>query len=191
MPIFLNSKDCQRFFKTMIYYQLEGPKPRFSLFTPTTGILDPNKKIVEIICYCLMPNHFHLLLCQTRDEGITEFLSKLSNSYTKYFNIKNNRAGHLLQGEFKAVHIETNEQLIHLTRYVHLNPLVNFTTKDLNEYQWSSYPEYIDLTKSNVCYKTIILEQFGSLKEYQEFVLDQEDYGKKLEMIKHQLIEDK
>lgn len=173
----------------MIYYSIEGPKPRFSVFTPTTTILDTNKKIVDIICYCLMSNHFHFLLLQKRKGGITEFAGKLSNSYTKYINTKNNRVGPLLQGNFKAIHVETNEQLLHLSRYIHLNPLVGYLTKDLDSYKWSSYPEYVNLINNTICDKKIILDQFKSPEEYRKFVLDQESYGKKLEMIKHQLMD--
>lgn len=189
MPVFGSIRDYRRFLKTMLYYQLEGPKPRFSLFAPTSTILNLNKKIIDIICYCLMPNHFHLLLRQKQEGGTTEFISKLANSYTKYFNIRNKRIGPLFQGEFKAVHIESNEQILHLSRYIHLNPLVSYITKDLDTYQWSSYPEFINQTNNNLCSKEIILEQFKSPQDYRKFVLDQEDYGKQLEAIKHQLID--
>lgn len=189
IPIFNNKLDFNRFVRTMLYYQIEGPKPRFSFFRPTSKSLDLNKKIVEVICYCLMPNHFHLLLQQARDGGITEFISKLSNSYTKYFNTKNKRLGPLFQGEFKAVHVETNEQLIHLSRYIHLNPLVGFKTKNLDSYYWSSFREYLRLGNDEICSKEIILTQFKSPQDYKQFVQDQEDYGRQLEMIKHQLLD--
>ena len=189
MPIFNNFYDYKRFSKTMLYYSIEGPKPRFSVFTPTTTILNPSRKIIDFICYSLMPNHFHFLLRQAKEGGITEFISKLSNSYTKYLNIKNNRVGPLLQGDFKAVHIETNEQLLHVSRYVHLNPLVGYVTKYLDTYRWSSYNEYVNDIDNEICDKKIILEQFRSKPEYKQFVLDQEDYGKKLEIIKHQLLD--
>lgn len=189
MPIFNDKWNYRRFIKTFIYYQIQGPKPKFSIFSPENHNLDTGKRIVEIICYCLMPNHFHFLLQQKVEGGITEFVSKLSNSYTKYFNTKNQRVGPLLQGEFKSVHIETNEQLLHLSRYIHLNPLVGFVTKTLDNYQWSSYPEYAGEIKDNFCLKEIILGQFKSKEDYIQFVQDQEDYGKKLEMIKHELLD--
>ena len=124
--IFKNRFDHRRFIKTVLYYQLEGPKPKFSnffnyqLFKP-----DFDKKIVDIVCYCLMPNHFHFLLKQLRDGGITEFVSKITNSYTKYFNTKDKRIGPLFQGEFKSVLVESDEHLMHISRYIHLNPLVS------------------------------------------------------------------
>lgn len=189
MPIFNGATYFRRFLKLMRYYQLEGPKPRFSLFAPTTNLLNQDKKIADIICYCLMPNHFHFLLCQLRDGGITEFISKLSNSYTKYFNIRNKRIGPIFQGEFKAIHVDSNEQLIHLSRYIHLNPLVGYLTDNLETYPWSSYQEFVHKSSTNICTKKIILDQFKSSEDYKKFVLDQEDYAKQLEFIKHQLID--
>jgi putative transposase len=189
-PIFQGGKDRKRFLKTFLYYQIAGPKPRFSLYNPTHPLrnLDQSKKIVEIISFCLMPNHFHFLLKQNQEGGITEFMSKLSNSYTKYFNIKNNRVGPLLQGEFKSVPMETEEQLLHLSRYIHLNPLVSGLVEDLEQYDWSSYKEYIR-GEAGICEKDIILSFFKSPQAYQQFVLDQADYGIQLEQIKHQLLE--
>ncbi|MCL4386966.1 transposase [Patescibacteria group bacterium] len=188
--IFESGWDKSRFIKTMRYYQLEGPKPRLSNFFKYQ-IFKPNfdKKIVNIICYCLMPNHFHFLLKQVKDNGITEFVSKLSNSYTKYFNTKNKRVGPLFQGEFKSVLIESDEQLIHVSRYIHLNPLVSYLVKDLNLYKWSSYREYINGTKG-ICDKKDILAFFNSPKQYKQFVLDQADYALNLELIKHQILEE-
>lgn len=136
-----------------------------------------------------MPNHFHFLIQQKTNGGLTEFISKLSNSYTKYINTKNQRSGPLFQGEFKAVHIESNEQLIHLSRYIHLNPLVSYVCKNLDDYQWSSYIEYSGKTKDSHCSKSIILDQFKNIPEYLQFIKDQEDYGKSLEQIKHQTLD--
>lgn len=189
MQIFNNFHDYNRFYKTFLYYLIQGPKPKFSIFSPETVTLNKDNKIVDIICYCLMPNHFHFLLKQRLEGGITEFMSKLSNSYTKYYNVRNTRIGPLLQGDFKAVHVEANNQLLHLSRYIHLNPVVNYVTKDLDSYIWSSYDEYVNDNKNNVCSKEIILDQFNSLGAYRKFVLDQEEYARELETIKHQLID--
>jgi len=132
-----------------------------------------------------MPNHFHFLLQQVRDGGITEFISKLSNSHAKYINTKYKRDGHLLQGTFKAVYIETNEQLLHLSRYIHLNPVVGYLVENIADYQWSSYHEYMENQVLVTCEKEIVLSQFNSKAEYDRFVSDQVDYGKRLENIKH------
>lgn len=189
MQIFDNFYNYNRFLRTFIYYSIEGPKPKFSIFTPETTRLDKNRKIINIVCYCLMPNHFHSILRQEFEGGTTEFVSKLSNSYTKYYNTKNKRVGPLLQGDFKAVHIETDEQLIHLSRYIHLNPLIGYVTKDLETYRWSSYLEYIGKVKNGICMKEVILSHFKSSDAYKQFVMDRENYAKRLEMIKHQLID--
>ncbi len=188
--IFEKQWDYSRFIKTIRYYQLPGPKPKLSRFL-MGSIFKPNtdKKIVDMICYCLMPNHFHFLIKQLKDGGITEFISKLSNSYTKYYNVKYNRVGPLLQGEFKAVLIESDEQLIHVSRYIHLNPIASFLVKDLNQYRWSSYKEYVEGVVNAICNKEPILSLFKSPKDYQKFVLDQIDYAQKLEIIKHQLLD--
>lgn len=189
-PIFDTRTDKKRFLKTLRYYQLEGPKPKLSHFSKLSLIQpDPSKKIIEIICYCLMPNHFHLMLKQIKNNGITEFMGKVSNSYTKYYNTKHNRVGPLLQGEFKAVLVESDEQLVHLSRYIHLNPLVAFITKSLDEYEWSSYEEFIS-SLDGICSKELVLGLFKSKKDYQQFILNQADYGKALELIKHKLIEE-
>lgn len=189
-PIFESRRDYQRFLKTLIYYQIEGPKPKFSHFSLLSPFkLDPSKKIVEIVAYCLMPNHFHILLKQTKEHGITEFMSKFSNSYTKYYNVKYNRVGPLLQGEFKSVIIEGNEQLIHVSRYIHLNPLISGLIKDLIQYDWSSYPEYLDNSSTKISSPQDVLVFFKNPLEYQQFLLDQASYAQEINFIKHQIID--
>lgn len=188
--IFESKRDYQRFIKIINYYQHLGPKPKFSHFSQfQTFKPELSKKIVDIIAFCLMPNHFHLLLKQLTDNGITEFVSKVSNSYTKYYNTKYNRIGPLLQGEFKAVLVENDEQLVHLSRYIHLNPRVSLLVKDLDSYEWSSYKEYLDQV-NGFCAKQEILSFFKNPQAYQKFVFDQIDYGEKLEQIKHQVLEE-
>ncbi len=189
--IYTQPRDYNRFLKTIYYYQFLGPKRSFSKFAKSdlnSFKPDPEKKLVKIICYCLMPNHFHFLVKQLKTNGISIFLSQLSNSYTKYFNTKYKRIGALLQGTFKAVLIESEEQLIHVSRYIHLNPVVSGLTKDLNSYKWSSYPEYVT-GNSLFCSIDEILNFFPSPQKYQKFVEAQIDYGTTLEIIKHQVID--
>ena len=137
-----------------------------------------------------MPNHFHFLIRQLKENGISKFMSQISNSYTKYFNTKYNRIGPLFQGAFKAVLIESDEQLIHVSRYIHLNPVVSGLIKNLEDYRWSSYLEYIK-PNDTFCSINEILGFFtpNERKRYKEFVEAQIDYGRKLEKIKHQLID--
>lgn len=192
-PIFFDNWDRGRFLEALQYYQFSGPKPRFSIFRKTkiyrTELKDP---LVKIVAYCLMPNHFHLLIQQISEGGITEFVSKLSNSYTKYINTKYDFVGPLLQGEFKAVLVESDEQLMHVNRYIHLNPVSALMVRDLTGYKWSSYPEYIDDNHSKICYPDPVLELFPSKEKYKEFIKDQSDYILSLESIlKHVFDEEK
>lgn len=168
-----------------------GPKPKFSHFpSPLVNKLDETKKIIDIIAYCLMPNHFHLLLKQNKDNGVTEFTSKLSNSYTKYYNTKYTRVGPLFQGEFKAVIIENEAQLVHVSRYIHLNPTSSCLVKRPDQYEWSSYKEYTSKVSIDLCNKEDIKNQFKNPQDYQQFVLDQIGYAQELNIIKHQLIDE-
>lgn len=188
---FLDRRNYQRFLETMEYYRFKNPPTRFSfrdrpnIFNKGSG----NKVLVEIICFCLMPNHFHLLLKQVEENGVSIFLSKLTNSYTKYFNIKYKRVGPLFQGSFKAVRIEDDEQLIHTSRYIHLNPLIDYLVKDLRVYQYSSYPQFLGL-KDGFCKIHYILDHFASPSAYEKFVLDQEEYGRTIKKIERLLLED-
>lgn len=199
-PIFLHDKFYKRFLKTMLYYQNADVKIRFSYFLrmPEQERLQflqelKQKKnfLTDIIAYCFMPNHIHLLLTQLVDNGITTFMSNFTNSYTKYVNIKTKRAGPLFQGRFKAIRIETNEQLLHVHRYIHLNPYSGLIVKSFDqliEYRYSSLPEYLGKTNSEICNKDTIVSHFQNTS-YEQFIFDQADYQKKLQYIKHLLLE--
>ncbi|HUW21576.1 MAG TPA: transposase [Candidatus Bathyarchaeia archaeon] len=190
---FLDKRDYLRFFKTSEYYQMANPEVRFSFRKrPKVGkqtIPKKTQKSVDIYAYCLMPNHFHFLLKQNIQNGISTFISRLTNSYTRYFNIRYKRIGHLFQGSFKAVRIIGNEQLLHVARYIHLNPLIDYLVKDLKEFNFSSYPEYVGL-KKGISSPDEILGQFQSISDYEKFVLDQEDYARELKSIQRLLLED-
>lgn len=183
---FLNRKDYLHFIEALFYYHIQDPKPKLSTHRRTKVFpIDSSKRIVEIISYCLMPNHFHLLVKQRQDGGISELMRKLMLSVTKYRNTKYNHKGSLFQVPFKAVHIETDEQLVHVSRYIHLNPLVSLLIKDLKLYPWSSYLDYIDIRDNPAVKKDEILSFFKSPKDYEKFVLDQAEYGISLEKLKH------
>lgn len=188
--VFFQTRDYSIFLSSVFYYQIASPKPRFSLYRQTkTFPINKGEKIVQLICYCLMPNHFHLLIKQLKDNGISEFMRKFAHSYTKYINVKYERQGPLFQGVFKAVHIENDEQLIHVSRYIHLNPYVSNLNRNLRNYRWSSYPSFMGLTSSTDINSNEILSHFRSTLEYENFVMDQANYGSELEIIKHQIID--
>lgn len=201
IPIFNNDWHYKRFLEVMFYYQNTTPPKRFSKFLqlPTEErnkiILELNKLKnlwVEIIVYCLMPNHFHLLIKQVKEKGIFNFMSLLQNSYARYFNLKSSRKGGLFEDRFKAIRVETDSQLLHLSRYIHLNPYSSYIVKDfptLLKYPYSSLPEYLDLTKITHCQKDLVLNQFSGIDDYKKFIFDRADYQRSLEEIKHQVLE--
>jgi len=200
---FTGFPDYHRFLKTINFYRFTSLPIKLSHFlkqsTKTrTEFLNRlvlrQKILVEILAFCLMPNHFHFLVKQTENNGISNFLRLCQNSYTKYFNIKNNRTGSLFQGQFKAVRVETEEQLLHLSRYIHLNPYTSYTVKSLDQlfsYPWSSLPEYSSINinrkveELNITDKTMILSQFKSADSYKKFICSQSDYQRQLDKIKH------
>lgn len=190
--IFLQSRDYERFTKTFFYYQFIGPKPRLSFLNKNNFIRfkpTQNSKLVEILSYCLMPNHVHFLLKQLKTNGISIFMSQVSNSYTRHFNTKYKRIGPLLQGSFKTKLVQTDEQLVHVSRYIHINPVVDGLVSKPQNYQWSSYTEYSN-GKNGYCSTDLIMGLFASGLGYRKFTEAQIDYGKSLAIIKHQLLED-
>ena len=126
----------------------------------------------SLLSYTLMPNHFHFLIRQNTDLPISKLLLKICGSYSKYYNKKYQRVGSLFQDQFKGVHIESDAQLLWLTAYIHNNPKVAGLVKDLNNYQWSSYPDYVGLRQGTLCEKDFILKQFKDINAYKIFVDD-------------------
>lgn len=188
---FLINRDYSRFLKTVGYYQIQNPKPKYSTYSITkTFPINKDKRIIDIVCYSLMPNHFHLLVQQTKDSGVSEFVRKFIHSYTKYFNVKHSHKGPIYNPVFKAVPVENDEQLLHLSRYIHLNSLVSGLVTDLDLYPWSSYQAYLGETPTVFpLAKEKILEFFDSPLKYKEFVLSRAEYGETLELIKHSTID--
>ncbi|MBI4029443.1 MAG: transposase [Candidatus Blackburnbacteria bacterium] len=190
--IFLQQHDFKRFMNTIYYYQYAGPKPKFSKFSSGNLISwKPNEemKIVDIIAFCLMTNHFHLLIQQLKDGGASKFMSQVLNSYTKNFNTKYKRKGALFQGAFNAVLIENDNQLLHVSRYIHINSVAAGIVQDICDYKWSSHHEYMGLIKG-FCSKEKILGYFKSSESYDKFLHDQIEYGQSLEMIKRHLVDE-
>lgn len=200
-PIFLGLKEYQRAFNLLDFYSFATTKLRFSKFLQLAkderisiyeNMRKERDKIVEIVSFCLMPNHFHFLLQQKKDNGISKFMALFQNSYTRYFNTKYKKIGPILQGQCKAVRVEDDEQFIHLTRYIHLNPYTSYVVKekeDLEIYPWSSFPEYIERSETNICDKAIVAERFKDVASYKKFVYDQADYQRELDRIKHLTLE--
>ncbi|NDK10418.1 hypothetical protein GW846_06620 [Candidatus Gracilibacteria bacterium] len=192
--VFLDEQD----YKVFLYYlksYLSPPELIKNLPNLPTGLKRNIPKIslykeIKLFCYCLMPNHFHLMIKQLTDRAIVEFMRRLTNAYTRYFNEKYKRVGGLFQGTYKAVLVKKEDYFLHLSRYIHINILkLSQNCKDkfkkLREYPYSSYQDY--LGKKNTCwiYKDEMVEYFKDKKSYQDFV---EDYAVDSEQILGDLI---
>jgi putative transposase len=129
-------------------------------------------RYVELVSFCLMPNHFHLIVKEVEKNGIAQYMQRVLNAYTKYFNTKYQKSGHLFQGPYKAVHIEDNRQLLHVSAYIHRNPReIREWLKRESEYPWSSYQDFVKENRWNHLLETsIISEQFKNQKGYEKFV---------------------
>ena len=188
--IFLDEQDYNLFTYYLLIYLL--PLDKVLEIYPKLPLRLHNKNLsgeVELLSYCLMPNHFHLLFKQKSKNGITKLLKQITNGYTLYFNNKYNRVGGLMQGRFKAVRIPTDEALLHVSRYIHLNPIASSFVVDLNDYEWSSYKDYIGKGDITFVSTNQILSFFNSNESYKEFMQDQIEYAKELEKIKHLVID--
>ncbi len=198
-PTFVSKRECQRAIETLKFYRFTSPPLRLSKHLQLNDErqkeilkrLNDQLQRIKVIALTLMPNHFHLLLKQERENGISKFLGDFQNSYTRYFNTKNKRDGSLFLDQFKAVRIETDEQLVHVSRYIHLNPYASYVVKSLNEleaYPYSSLPDYLS-GKNSWIEKGIVLGLFKNTEEYKKFVFDEANYQRRLKEIEHLLLE--
>jgi REP element-mobilizing transposase RayT len=133
------------------------------------------KYAINILAYCLMPNHYHLLITQNGESSAALFLQRLNLAYSMYFNKRYERVGPLFQGRFKAKLVKTDEYLLHLSRYIHLNPAeVQIKKKNLADYKWSSYPAYMGLRENDrITDIKLIINYFskaGRAESYKKFV---------------------
>jgi len=169
--IFMDKSDLDRFFECMDILNRESSIgsvrdiPRHGV----SGKEEP--KLVRFVAYCLNPNHFHLILEQIAERGIERFMHKLGMAHSKYINAKYKRSGALFQGSFKAIRIDSNEYLLHVSAYVNLNDQVHGYRHGVSTK--SSWEEYVlDQNVSEFCKKDIILEQFKDKERYKKFAED-------------------
>jgi len=135
-------------------------------------ISDMNKKDFKLHVFCLMPNHFHLLIEQIGDTSISTLLSKLCTSYAKYLNKKYKRVGHVFQDKFKAVLIENDPQLMWTSSYIHMNPVKDNLVRNPGDYTWSSFNDYTEKRNLQIINKELLLETFGNQKNLMEQTLN-------------------
>lgn len=172
--IFFNDRDKFRFLFLILFLQYDDQLKNIDrmfkdFINNSSDYVNSQFKItgdrqVELISFCFMPNHFHICLRQIKDGGLSKYMQRLQNAYTKYINTKNDRSGHLFQGPYKAVLIENNTQLLHLSAYIHKNPKeIGFSNKNLSDYFWSSYSDYVVENRwGDFLARNVIIEQFNS-----------------------------
>jgi putative transposase len=196
--VFTKKKELRRIFDLINYYRY-NPGLSFSKYknlplTERQKFLNKTKslpKIVDIYAFAFMPNHFHLLIKQLEKNGIKIFLSNIQNGYAKYFNIKEKRDGTLFQKAFKAKRVVNDEIFLHLSRYIHLNPVTSYLIDPdkLQTYPWTSYPYYLKEESDDLINTKTIITLTGSITKYDNFVTNQIDYQKRLQRIKKYLLD--
>lgn len=198
-PIFKNKPLSELLIELLIYYRSLNVSLSYSRFKALVNkrrqqqiLNDISVKRyfkISMLAYCFMPNHFHFLIQQKTDGAISKYMSDVFNALTRHFNLRNNRKGPLLLPRFQAKRIVSREQLIHVSRYIHLNPFsadLIQDIRDLNSYMFSSYPVYSGGMSDKLCDSKRVLAEFGnSRKLYINFVLSNAEYQRTLEYTKY------
>lgn len=199
--VFLDFKDYDRFLISMnllndksdglmiAWRDYKESKPEAKLDDFLKRSFRERDPLVEIIAYCLNPNHYHFILKQVADKGIEKFMHKIGISHTKYFNEKNKRTGSLFQGVFKSTHIDSNEYLLYLSAYVNKNNFIHGYNEN-DSWPYSSLPDYLNKRDDKLVNKSIILEQFNNIEEYKNFLEIKSLYLKEKKELAKYLIEE-
>jgi putative transposase len=185
--IFIDKNDYQRFVDLLYAVNSED---KFNFSDSIKGISvyerSAKNKLISIGAYCLMPNHFHILVTPLSEEGLSRFMQKLSTAYAMYFNKKNNRTGSIFEGKFKAEHLKDDIYLKYIFSYIHLNP-IKLIQKDwkeiglrdkqkaidyLNNYKYSSFLDYLDKERN----ENLILKK----KDFPDYFLNKKGFIKEI-----------
>jgi putative transposase len=184
---FMDEHDYLRFVNNLAIFNDENPVLNAKYRAKKMGLIkdDDREPLVDILAFCLMPNHFHLLLRQKKETGISRFMNKIGVGYTNYFNMKYERVGSLFQGTFKAVLIDEESQFLYIPYYIHSNPLdLIFPNRQntgisklklesaidfLKSYKWSSHGDYIGMPNfTKIINPDFLNEIFISPENYQK-----------------------
>lgn len=191
--IFIDDLDRDRFIQLLFLCNGENSFEFRNLKNQNIFERDRGVPFADIGCYCLMPNHFHLLIHENRENGITDFMRKLNTAYAMYFNKCHSRTGALFEGTFRAEHADTDEYLKYLFAYIHLNPvkLIDPKWKEkglrnriaaknyLAQYRYSSYFDYLsgDREESAILNRDAFPEYFENKKEFRDHLNDWLNYN--------------
>ena len=198
--IFSDTKDYERFLLSMNllndkYDGLMIEWRDFKKSNPKLSLADFLKlgfrrktKLVEIIAYCLNPNHFHFILKQISDKGIEKFMHKIGISHTKHYNDKYKRNGSLFQGTYKAIMIDSNEYLLYLSAYVNTNNFIH-GYNDNNNWEYSSLLDYSGKRDDGLVSKNVISDQFSKTEDYNAYLKSNAEYMRDKKELQRYLIE--
>jgi len=190
--IFINDKDYLRFIHDLFEFNDDNyiESSFRNSFVNKKYEINQNKKrdlLVYIHCFCLMPNHYHLLLSPLKNNAISKFMHKLNKGYSRYFNEKYERKGALFEGKYKKILIKKDRHFIHVPFYIHLNPLdlieknwrnrelknFNLAIKFLENYRWSSHLDYLGIKNfPSVIYQKFILDFFDNHNIYKKSIYE-------------------
>jgi len=197
-PIFDNIDNLKKIIRIVNYYRYKQ-KIKLSKFYSLPNRIQneyieeahEGLPLVEIYSFTFMPNHYHFLLRQLQDKGISKFISDVQNSFAKNFNLINDRNGSLFQTGFKSRRIAYEEDFFHISRYIHLNPVTSNIIKfnELIDYPYTSLNWYSNNNLNKFVNTEYLLNHFQNLSNYIKFLENQVEYQQKLKRIKDLLIE--
>lgn len=164
--IFVDQNDTSRFLWSMQAFNTINPIG--SLRDLPRDPISGGGRLVEFVAHHLLPNHYHFILEQVVDDGISHFMQRLGIGYTLYFNEKHHRSGSLFQGRYKAEHIDTNEYLLYGSAYVNRNDRVHAVVGESMILTHSSWGQYMG-KEGGFCKPDIVLEQFPNTEAYAKF----------------------
>lgn len=190
---------CQEFVNTFCYYRSElSSKLRYSLFKKLPydiynsrweEIFYNKYFIVDILAFCLLPNHYHFLIKQLKDKGVIKFMSNISNSLTRYYNSRNQRKGPIFLPQFRSKRITSQEDLIYVSKYIHTNSYAHAVVKnpeDIFAYPYSSIKSYISSTNTLKINTDKVMYSFGNnAQKYKQFILKNAEDQKMRELVKY------
>lgn len=198
LKIFLDHSYYLRFVESLALLNNKAGKIRtekMNIFPRLSEVLAKQEKLVQILCWSLLPNHYHLLVVEASEGGVSEFSRRLDISFTKYFNTKNEgRSGYLFQNKVKIIHISDNAQMQYIPAYIDLNSVslrfpnwkedknrnVDLILNHMKTYKWSSYSNYCGNDEFNIVNKSLFYKLFDTdAKKYEEelFGLIKEPFG--------------
>ena len=148
-----------------------------------------NRYTISIVAYCLLPNHYHFLLKPERDDNLHLFMKSLFGSYSQAINKQQDRQGPLFQGRFRSIWVDEEGYLVHLARYIHLNPFTAGLADTPQAWPYSNYLDVIGQRAGILKDTTLVPEHFQSGNAYRQFIKDYMDHGQAIEGLERYLLE--